>query len=211
MLDCKPGILLHRKEFALTYHPYMIILEEKMQAKTMISNSFIRAAHPGDAGKLARIHVACWHATYQGLIPQSYLDQMTAARIIRTMQRGLIDPHSFFLIAEDSQNPVGYICAGPERTHDRIYHGEIYELYVLPSHQRQGLGSQLLSAMAHQLYRNDFFSIKVWVLAGNPNRRFYEKRNGIYLYSQSIAFAGMKLDAVAYGWIDATLAMSDQP
>jgi ribosomal protein S18 acetylase RimI-like enzyme len=175
----------------------------------MISSTFIRAAHPGDAGKLARIHVACWRATYQNLLPKSYLDQMAVEQINRTMQRGLIDPRNEYLVAEVPRGVVGYICGGPERTQDPIYRGEIYELYVMPENQHQGLGSLLLSALAHRLYRNDLFSLMVWVLAGNPNRRFYEKRNGLHLRTRSMAFAGIKIDAAAYGWIDATLAMND--
>jgi GNAT superfamily N-acetyltransferase len=177
----------------------------------MISDTFIRAAHPGDAGKLARIHVECWRSTYQGLIPQSYLDQMSEEQITLAMQRGLIDPQNDYLIAEGPQGAIGYICAGPQRSHDPIYHGEIYEFYIMPAFQQQGLGSRLLSTIARHLYRNSFYSMMVWVLARNPNRRFYEKSNGIYLHTRSITFAGAKLDAAAYGWIDTTLAIRGRP
>jgi ribosomal protein S18 acetylase RimI-like enzyme len=174
----------------------------------MIKNCRIRNARAGDARALAAIHVRCWRATYKGLIPQAYLDQMGDGRTDRAMHRGLLDPGNDYLVAEGQQGPVGYICGGPERSQDPVYLGEIYELYVLSTYQAQGLGKQLLSAMAHRLYRKKLYSLVVWVLAGNPNRSFYEKCNGIYLRTQSITFAGTKLAAAAYGWIDATLAMS---
>jgi hypothetical protein len=50
----------------------------------------------------------------------------------------------------------------------------------------------------------------VWVLASNPNHRFYEKTGGLYLGAKSITFAGKKLQAAAYGWIDISLAFKDK-
>ncbi len=116
-------------------------------------------------------------------------------------------PQTLFLLVESKQGVVGYISAGPERLQDPVYGAEIYELYLLPQAQRQGLGRQLLANMAQQLHQMGFYTMLVWVLAQNPNRRFYEKCGGIYLRSKSIAFAGQSLRADAYGWIDITLAI----
>jgi hypothetical protein len=38
----------------------------------------IRLARPEDAGPIAEVHVAAWQAAYGGLMPDSYLDQLTA-------------------------------------------------------------------------------------------------------------------------------------
>ena len=36
----------------------------------------VRAAEVDDAQAIARVHVDAWQATYTGIIPQPYLDQL---------------------------------------------------------------------------------------------------------------------------------------
>ncbi len=173
----------------------------------MISETFIRPARLGDAEAIGRIYVESWRAAYQGILPQNYLDGLRAEKAARSVHQSLMDPRALYLVAEGQQGALGYISGGPERGQDPIYRAELYELYLLPEVQRQGLGRRLLADMARQLHQAHFYTLLVWVLARNPNRRFYEKCGGIYLCSKPIAFAGQSLLADAYGWIDITLAM----
>jgi ribosomal protein S18 acetylase RimI-like enzyme len=108
-------------------------------------------------------------------------------------------------VAEEAGRPVGFVTGGYARKGDGIYNGEIYTLYVLKNHQRQGIGAKLVSALAAQLDHYDIHSMLVWVLVENPYKRFYEKINGIYLQTRKIPFAGEMLDVAAYGWIDTSL------
>jgi len=173
----------------------------------MIRHTIIRPAHLGDAGDIARIYVESWRVAYQGILPQNYLAGLGADNTARTIRRSLMDPQMHYLIAEGDQGAVGYISAGPERGRNPVYMAEIYELYLLPEIQRQGLGSALLARMARRLRQEGFYTLMVWVLARNPNRRFYEKCGGIYISTRSIVHAGRRLRADAYGWIDITLAI----
>jgi GNAT superfamily N-acetyltransferase len=172
----------------------------------MINNMIIRSAQPSDSTQLARIYVDTWRATYANLLPQGYLKQMRYDRTALAMHRALLDPRIDFLIAEEKNTAVGYICGGVERTQDPIYSAEIYELYTLPAFQRKGVGSRLLAGLTGKFYQHQLYSMKVWVLAGNPYRRFYERCCGIFLNSKSILFAGRRLKADAFGWIDITMA-----
>lgn len=176
---------------------------------TMIRNRAIRPAHPRDSEQIARTYVASWRATYQGILPSSYLAGLSVERSAYLVRMALSDPQSLCLIAEEGHGVVGYAFAGPERTHDPVYRAELYDLYLLPEVQRQGLGKQLLAEMARRLDQARFYALRVWVLALNPSRHFYEKRGGIYLGSKSIVFAGRRLQADSYGWIDITLAMEN--
>ena len=121
-----------------------------------------------------------------------------------------MDPTNIYLVAEAQHGaPIGYICGGPARSGNPMYQSEIYELYITPGFQRRGTGRRLLSALAYNLYHRDYYSLIVWVLASNPNHRFYEKTGGLYLGARTISFAGKRLQAAAYGWIDITLALFD--
>lgn len=173
----------------------------------MLQDSLIRAAHCGDAEDMARVHVDTWQWVYQGLLPSAYLQSLSSEKIAREAQESLLDPQTCCLVAEGREGVIGYVCGGPERSGDPVYGGEIYELYLLPVHHRQGVGKRLVDALAHQLRGRLYWSLMVWVLGRNPNRRFYEKIGGLYLRSRDIGFAGRRLEAAAYGWIDITLAM----
>lgn len=172
----------------------------------MIGYVTIRPALPYDAHAIARIYVDSWRAAYKGILPRDYLAGLSVDQTARSVRRSLMEPRTLYLIAEDEQGPVGYIAAGPERGQDPIYMAEIFELYLLPDRQRQGFGKKLLAHMARRLYVEGYYTLLVWVLAPNPNRRFYEKCGGIYLRTKSIVHAGLSLPVDAYGWIDITMA-----
>ena len=175
----------------------------------MIRDRVIRPAHQSDSEKIAQTYVASWQATYQGILPGSYLAGLRVERSAYLVRMALSDPQSLCLIAEEGQAVVGYAFAGPERNHDPVYRAELYDLYLLPQVQRQGLGKQLLAEMARRLQQAHYNTLRVWVLALNPSRHFYEKRGGIYIGSKSIVFAGRPLKVDAYGWIDITLTMEN--
>jgi ribosomal protein S18 acetylase RimI-like enzyme len=165
----------------------------------------IRACRKADAYSISRIYVQTWQDTYLGILPFGYLYSMSVAR----MQRGFIDDlesrRIIRYVAEKAGKLVGFISGGYERNGDQIYSGEIYELYVLKEHQRQGAGSELVSALVTQFNNFGIYAMLVQVLDENPYRRFYEKINGIYLRSSRIPFAGEVLDVAVYGWIDTGL------
>ena len=173
----------------------------------MIGSTHIRPAKQSDADAMGHIYVESWRKAYQGILPRSYLAGLRADKAAHAVHRALMDPLTLCLMAEGRQGALGYISAGPERGRDPIYGSELYELYLLPEAQRQGLGRRLLAHMAQRLHDAHFYTLLVWVLARNPNRRFYEKCGGMYLRTKSIIHAGQTLQANAYGWIDITLAM----
>ncbi len=173
----------------------------------MIRNTLIRPARLSDAEALGRIYVESWRVAYKKILPQSYLDGLSSKKVARTIRRNLVDIYSTCLIAARGKTPLGYILAGSRREDDPVYSAEIYELYLMPDIQRQGIGRQLLAHMAAKLHQAGFNTLMAWVLSRNPNRLFYAKCGGLYLRTKPIVYAGQVLKADAYGWIDVTLAM----
>lgn len=165
----------------------------------------IRPSQKADVHSIARVYIRTWQDTYLGLVPFGYLYTMSAQRLGQEFLNELNSNRVVSYVAEDAGQVVGFISGGFERKKDRIYNGEIYALYVMKSHQRQGIGAKLVSALATHFNHSGIYSMLVWVLAHNPYRRFYEKINGIYLGSRSTPFAGEVLDTASYGWIDTGL------
>jgi GNAT superfamily N-acetyltransferase len=165
----------------------------------------IRLAHPEDAAGLARVHVDTWRTAYRGIVPDAHLDSLSyeqreqrwrdnfaaAAPGVRT-----------YVATEDERRIIGFAGGGPERGGDPAYRGELYALYVLPSHQRLGIGRELVLTVARDLAGQGYASMLVWVLAQNPARKFYEALGGQYLYEKPITIGGAELIEVAYGWQD---------
>jgi len=108
-----------------------------------LSAAQIRAAEVKDCDALGRLHVCCWRETYSALMPEWVIERASPAQ--RSLQwrtgleRGAKGPIVFIAEAED-RSPAGFAAAGPSRDPAFPWQAEIYALYVLQRHQRQGLG-----------------------------------------------------------------------
>ena len=171
----------------------------------MVASMQIRPSQETDAHSITCIYIHTWQGTYLGLVPFGYLYSMSLGRLEQGFISELESKKVISYVAEDAGEVVGFVSGGYERQGDYVYNGEIYALYVLKNHQRQGIGIELVSALANQLNHFGIYSMQVWVLEHNPYRRFYEKIDGMYLRKQRMPFSGEMLDTVAYGWIDTNL------
>lgn len=80
------------------------------------------------------------------------------------------------LVAQDDERVVGFVTFGPseERTDDPVV-GEVYTIYVDPSHWDRGFGRALFDAAVRGLREAGFSAATLWVLETNARaRRFYE-------------------------------------
>ncbi|MGD2185767.1 MAG: GNAT family N-acetyltransferase [Desulfobacterales bacterium] len=165
----------------------------------------IRPSQNYDVPAMSRVYVQTWQDTYLGVVPYGYLYAMSAPHLEQGFLNEQQSRQVVSYVAEDAGGVIGFISGGYERQGDNIYNGEIYALYVLKNHQRQGIGTKLVSALATQFNHFGIYSMLVWVLEHNPYRRFYERINGIYLRNQRLPFAGEVIDVAAYGWLDTSL------
>jgi GNAT superfamily N-acetyltransferase len=171
----------------------------------MVVSMRIRPSKVTDAHSISCVYIQTWQDTYLSLVPFGYLYSMSQSHLEQGFIDELKSKKVISYVAEDHGEVVGFASGGYERHGDYIYRGEIYALYVLKNHQRQGIGTELVSALTTKLNHFGIYSMLVWVLERNPYRRFYEKINGIYLRKQRMPFAGEILDTTAYGWLDTNL------
>lgn len=160
----------------------------------------IRKAGQEDALAIAQVHVNSWKSTYKGLISDAYLDSLSVGSFERfwadQLEASSLSPY----VAETGSGIVGFVQGGPLREKDYRYQGEIYSLYLLKSHQRKGLGKQLVQAVMEDLITEGMSSFLVWVLADNPSCGFYEKLGGKKIGTKQVQIGGNMLQEVAYGW-----------
>lgn len=157
----------------------------------------IRRAQHLDAHALARVHVACWHATYRGLIPDPLIDAYTVER--RTERWNAIltkqdDGSATFVAIIPGRGLSGFISGGPSIDPLADTPGQIYGLYLLPDCHGQGLGRRLMArAFAHLEERGDV-PIQVRAVVGNRRaERAYRAWGGQDLGTTDFEIDGVPL------------------
>ena len=173
----------------------------------------IREAHIEDAVGIARVHVASWLTTYAGIVPDSYLANLSYARR-ETFWRdilGNVAANGYpFVAVNDAGEIVGFIFGGPQRNGDPAYQAELYSIYLLQEYQGQGIGRQLTRRLVEAFVQAGIRSMLLWVFADNPACRFYEALGGQRLRVEQADFDGVMIDEVAYGWPDITRILQDK-
>jgi ribosomal protein S18 acetylase RimI-like enzyme len=165
----------------------------------------IRAAQPDDAYGMARVHVDAWRAAYRDLLPAGFLASLsypaTAERWVKALAELQAPGEAVFVAESPAQVIIAIASCGPVHDRDPSYQAEIYNLYVLPACQRQGLGRRLVAACAqHLIDQLQAQTLLVWVLAGNPYLRFYETLGGKLVRQKSVEVGGMTVMDIGYGW-----------
>lgn len=166
----------------------------------------IRPATPDDAPAIAYVHVEVWRTTYRGLLPDDVLAQLSVERRSEGWRQAAAQSgqagRALFVAHEDGRI-VGFAGCGPERTGDPRYTGELYAVYVLESHQRQGIGRSLVRYVVEALVSGAHRAMLLWVLTANVGaRRFYESLGGHMVREQLIEIGGAHYSETAYGWDD---------
>jgi ribosomal protein S18 acetylase RimI-like enzyme len=109
-----------------------------------MSDLTIRAAVAEDLSDVRRLLAATWHDTYDALLGTERVTATTSrwhAPDVLANQSAL--PHASFLVALQEGVVVGHAFA-VEQGDDVLL---LSRLYVLPTHQRQGIGEALLAAV----------------------------------------------------------------
>jgi len=174
-----------------------------------LSNSYgpatYRRAVPGDAGRLADVHVRVLMVAYRGIDPQEWLDrlpQQLLEREARWQDRLALLPDEPVHVAEvEPAGLVGFAVGGRARGEPPLgYEGELISLYLLPEHQRRGIGRELVRRVARSLIDAGYQGMLVRVLSANPARLFYERLGARSLGTDTVAIGGEELEETVYGW-----------
>jgi len=162
----------------------------------------IRRAVHADARAIARVHVDSWQTTYRGIVPEDYLKTLTYEEREKKWDRVITDPSNHTFLAEAASGIIGFANGGRNRGDESDFAGELYAIYLLQTHQQQGLGRRLTLTIAKELHQEGMRSMIVWVLRNNPACEFYRKLGGKQVASKLIVLGSATLEEVAYGWLD---------
>lgn len=137
----------------------------------------VRPPDPGDAPGLAAVHIETWQHAYREIFPEEFLSGLDRDSRERWFESRIQRAAGDLLVADAGNGPLGFCFYGDAP--DPGW-GEVYAIYVHPTHWGEGHGSALLSAAEDALSRLGFERSLLWVLEQNQGARaFYEKRGWI--------------------------------
>jgi GNAT superfamily N-acetyltransferase len=185
-----------------------------------IDSLVIRPALPDDAAALARVLIDTGRVAHRGQVPDHLLDATPLAekyaRSERNWRRNLDEiaggfrPLERILVAVDGGNVVGLGMACPRGIPEprfAAFAGEVNVLYVLPGHQRRGVGRRLLRALVQHLVDVGLPSLVIQCVSANlPARRFYAAMGGTLVGERIFEDEGELLPSSVFGWTAADTA-----
>ena len=152
---------------------------------------------------------------FSGRVPEECLKALSIEDSSRNWTRfldseSLLCEREILLVAEDrTDSPIAFVLAG-RSTSDVIedptvaatYPREITSLQVKPAWHRQGIGRQLVKAIAVDFRKRGNKSIAVRVLEPNPNVSFYTHLGACQVSSQRYDWEGFTTRELIFGWED---------
>ncbi len=163
------------------------------------SHCEVRRGNLSDAPALSEIFRLTWSQAYLGIIPHLHLDTMIRKRSTEWW-RSTIRSGNGVLVLQVDGSIAGYATLGAARARSE-QEGEIYELYVTPTHQGLGFGELLFEGCRHQLDLRQLSGLIVWALAENSRATdFYWGRGGRPVGAGFERFGDKRLKKIAFAW-----------
>ena len=112
---------------------------------------FIRKAEVDDAKGIAKVHVDSWRTTYKGIVPDTFLDNLSYEHRELTWKKG-INENNVYIAENENGKVIGFSTGGKERTGKyEAYIGELYAIYILKEFQGKGIGRLLFQSIVDDL------------------------------------------------------------
>ncbi len=137
----------------------------------------IRKAAPEDAFEFASCHIASWRSAYQGIVPDEYLNRLTAEKWAERFQKNLKEQKEYSYLCAVHENQIaGILILGKSRDEDKPLAGEICAIYLKEEFWSKGLGGEMMAYALKSFKNENLCEAILWVLEENGRaRRFYEK------------------------------------
>src|SRR5689334_8382516 len=139
----------------------------------------VRVMTGADIDAVSALRVRGWQSAYAGIVPQGYLDAMSAPQDAARRREWFAGDTGRVenLVTSDATGVTGWAAHGPYRGEGaEPGDGELYAIYVRPDRIGTGTGRALIGAVRARAADRGFPRLRLWVLADNVRaRRFYEK------------------------------------
>ncbi|SDC69856.1 L-amino acid N-acyltransferase YncA [Sanguibacter gelidistatuariae] len=124
----------------------------------------VRPAQPEDVEAVTDVQLAAWRLSHDGVLGEQVMDSLDVPRMREQWAAAITAPPGpgfAVFVACNRADVVGFAAVGP---------GQLVALEVLPSEQRSGHGSRLLSAAVDRIRSDGAQEFSTWVLDEDPAR-----------------------------------------
>jgi 3-deoxy-manno-octulosonate cytidylyltransferase (CMP-KDO synthetase) len=173
--------------------------------KAQSANIIYRKATVEDIPQVAKVHVESWQKSFQGIVPQNFLDGTSVEKREKAFREGFLKEDYQMFVAETPEGEiVGFADFGRAIGEVSDFDAELFAIYLLPEFQGKGIGGELFKIGVRDLRKKGRKSMCLQALVVNPYRAFYEKMGGKIIKKSIYKLGDMDLETVYYGWEDLT-------
>ena len=149
----------------------------------------IRMAEEKDLAQIGELYVKNWRQTYQGLLPQAYLDNLDPVAKTAEWRSYVIEPNHGIFVACDDTAVVGFAAFKPyHRVKDCIYMDSIH---VKEHFRGKGIGTALIRCVLEQGSVDGYEKAGVCIVKGNDRaRNLYLRLGASHLRDKEDDFTG---------------------
>ncbi|MDN4491929.1 GNAT family N-acetyltransferase [Ureibacillus aquaedulcis] len=168
----------------------------------------IRRATKEDAAGIAKVHVDSWRTTYQGIIPNDFLDKLSYEQRTKLWVENFAQTNNYIIVADTSEGKIIGFATGSKRETNAVPNSsDLTSIYLLEEYQGHGIGKELLKHMFLHFKSQGIERVFVDVLTENKTRHFYEYYGAKLYNTTQIKIGGKLLDELIYEWenVDAVL------
>jgi ribosomal protein S18 acetylase RimI-like enzyme len=163
----------------------------------------IRAATIADARAIVLVHVDTQNQAFKGLFSEIAqrpinLDHAEADKR-QKLEQDALGKTCTFVADRSGKDIIGFASGGPKRDGPPEYGGELYNVFVLPEYQHQGIGTALFLQVVEFLRAQHEQALLLWVLKNTAAVAYYERLGGQRIterYEQS----PVPMTLLCYAW-----------
>ena len=158
----------------------------------------IREARLSDSNAIAEIIVETWQKAYIDIVDRKYVENMDLRRFIQIMTDNIQLKKEIIYVYEDNGIIKGFISG--KFINDTDHQCETVGFYILPQHQRMGIGSKLLQEMEKYFSERDCRKMILWTLKGAKNNSFYKKNGGVIANEKILEIGDGEYNGVGFSF-----------
>ncbi|HBY89731.1 MAG: GNAT family N-acetyltransferase [Ruoffia tabacinasalis] len=161
----------------------------------------VRKARIDDAMTIGKIQVSSWQSTYQGVVSDEVLNNMSLNNSVDRW-KSILERDALTYVLEKDKEVVGYISGGLQRKDSYpAYKGELHSIYLSRSAQGLGGGRLLVDTLVKKFKTIGIRSMIVIVFSGNARSiRFYKNLGGEFIGIETIKIENQILEEQVYGF-----------
>jgi ribosomal protein S18 acetylase RimI-like enzyme len=163
-----------------------------------------------DIDEISRASVLAWQESYSHIMQKSFLANLKWED--RAAKRANSFVHlrktTFVAVLKINKNIIGFCDVGPARPNESIDKinnsvGEIFTIYILSKHQKNGLGRELFNMSCGFLKSHGYTELVIWTLVENKDAiSFYTDMGCVRRpWHKQIKIGGIEYSEIAFSYL----------